>query len=119
MEIWELTYKDQIYWDNMIVVNCKDILPIQHELSVHVADHIVAIPAIKKNEFILSPIESEDTLDNIHVRKTIQEYLASIGEGNNFTVISDSNKISIKSINGKSINRITPQVKSIRTCCGL
>jgi len=103
----------------MIVVNCKDILPIQHELLVHVADHVEAIPAIKHSEFILSPIEPEDKIDSWQVTKIIQSYLESIGEANNFSVVSDSNKILIKSINGKKINRITPPVKNIGTCCGL
>ena len=103
----------------MITVNCKDVLPIQHELLVHVADNIEAIPAIKHEEFILSPIEHDDKIDNGQVRKSIQEYLESIGEGSNFAVINNSNKIFIESINGKKINRITPPVKSMRTCCGL
>ena len=103
----------------MITVNCKDVLPIQHELLVHVADHIEAIPTIKHTEFILSPIEHDDKIDNEQVIKTIQNYLGSIGESNNFSVVADSNKISIKSINGKKINRITPPVKTMRTCCGL
>ncbi len=102
----------------MIIVNCKDVLPIQHELLVHVADHVEAIPVIKHIEFILSPIEHEDEIDNTKVTKTIRDYLDSIGEGNNFTVITNSNKVFIKSINGKKINRITPPVKTMRTCCG-
>ena len=103
----------------MIVVNCKDILPIQHDLLIHVADQVEAIPAIKNSEFILSPIESDDKIDNEQVSKIIREYLDSIGEGSNFTVITGLNKVFIKSINGKKINRITPPVKTIRTCCGL
>ena len=102
----------------MIIINCKDVLPIQHELLVHVADHVEAIPAIKHSEFILSPIEHKDEIDNMKVTKTIQDYLVSIGERNNFTVITNSNKVLIKSINGKKINRITPPVKTMRTCCG-
>ena len=103
----------------MIVVNCQDVMPIQHELLVHVADHVEAIPAIKHSEFILSPIEHEDEIDSMKVSKTIIDYLDSIGEGNNFSVITNSNKVLIKSINGKKINRITPPVKTMRTCCGL
>lgn len=103
----------------MITVDCKDVLPIQHELLVHVADHVEAIPAIKHSEFVLSPIEHEDEIDNMKVTKTIRDYLDSIGEGNNFTVIANSNKVLIKSINGKKINRISPPVKTVRTCCGL
>ena len=103
----------------MISVNCEDVLPIQHQLLVHVADHVGAIPAIKHNEFILSPIEHDEKIDNVQVTKSIQDYLESIGEGNNFTVIDDSKKIFIKSINGKKINKITPPVRTMRTCCGL
>jgi len=102
----------------MITVDCKDVLPIQHELLVHVADHVEAIPAIKNSEFVLSPIEHQDEIDNIKVTKTIRDYLDSIGEGNNFTVIANSNKVLIKSINGKKINRITSPVRTMRTCCG-
>ncbi len=57
----------------MIVVDCKDVLPIQHELLVHVADHVEAIPVIKHNEFILSPIENEDKIEYEQVKKTIRE----------------------------------------------
>ena len=119
IRIWRSTYKEQKWWKTMITVNCRDVLPIQHELLVHVADHVEAIPAIKHHEFVLSPIESDDTIDNGQVTKIIQEYLQSIGEGSNFAVIGESNKVLIKSINGKKINRITPPVKSMRTCCGL
>jgi hypothetical protein len=103
----------------MIVVNCQDVLPIQHELLIHVADQVEAIPAIKNSEFILSPIEHDDKIDDRQVTVVIQNYLASIGEANNFSVITESKKIFIKSINGKKINRATPQVKSMRTCCGI
>ncbi len=103
----------------MITVDCRDVLPIQHELSVHVADRIEAIPAIKHNEFILSPIEHDDQIEYEQVTRTIKEYLDSIGEGSNFTIVTDSKKVLIKSINGKKINRITPSVKTMRTCCGL
>jgi hypothetical protein len=105
--------------NNMIVVNCKDVLPIQHELLVHVADQVQAIPAIKHNEFILSTIENDDKIDSIQVTKIIQGYLEEIGEGSNFEVVTESNKVSIQSINGKKINRITPPVRTMRTCCGL
>lgn len=103
----------------MITVNCKDVVSIQHELLVHVADHVEAIPAVKHIEFILSPIEDDDKIDNGQVSEIIQKYLVSIGEASNFSVIVNSNKISINSINGKKINQKTPPVKTMRTCCGL
>ena len=59
----------------MIIVDCKDVLPIQHELLVHVADHVKAIPSIKYNECIISPIENEDKIEYEQVKKTILEYL--------------------------------------------
>ncbi len=102
----------------MITVNCKDVLPIQHQLLVYVADSVGAIPAIKHEEFILSPIEDDGKINNMDVAKSIQEYLISIGESSNFSVVNDSVKLHIKSIKGKRIDRITPPVKSIRTCCG-
>ena len=103
----------------MIIVNCKDVLPIQHELLVHVADSLEAVPAIKKNEFVLSPIDSDDDIDQVQVTKIIEEYLESIGEKDEFSVVAVSNKISINSINGKKIDKITPPVRTMRTCCGL
>ena len=103
----------------MIIVNCKDVLPIQHELLVHVADNLEAIPAIKRNEFVLSPIDSDDKINKFQVKKIIQEYLELIGEGGKFSVVADSNKIFINSINGKKINKISPPVRTMRTCCGL
>lgn len=103
----------------MIIVNCKDVLPIQHQLLVHVADQVGAIPAIKHSEFILSPIEHDENIDNIQVKKSIENYLLSIGEANNFRVINDSTKVHIKSINGKKINKSSPPVRTLRTCCGL
>ena len=102
----------------MITVNCKDILPIQHELLVYVADQIGAIPAVKHHEFVLSPIEQDDEIDKEEVSISIKEYLDSIGEKNNFNLIANSNTILIKSISGKKINKIIQPVKTLRTCCG-
>ena len=90
----------------MITVNCKDVLPIKHELLVFVADQIGAIPAEKNQEFVLSPIEHDDKIDQKDVTLAIKEYLDSIGEVNNFGIIANSDKVLIKSINGKKINRM-------------
>ena len=103
----------------MITVNCKDVLPIKHELLVYVADQVGAIPAEKHQEFVLSPIENDDKIDQNDVTIAIKEYLDSIGEVNNFGIISNSDKVSIRSKNGKKINRIAPPVRTIGTCCGI
>lgn len=103
----------------MISVDCKDVLPIRHELLVYVADDLKAFPALKQNEFLLTPIDHDEKIDNHEVINSIQNYLDSIGEGKNFEIIGQSNKVEIKSMNGKKINRVTPPVKTLGTCCGL
>ena len=103
----------------MISVDCKEVLPIKHELLVHVADDLGAFPALKQNEFVLTPVEPEEIIDSHKVTDSIKFYLNSIGEGKNFEIICKSDKVEIKSINGKKINRVTPPVKTIGTCCGL
>lgn len=102
----------------MITVDCSDVLPIQYELLIHVSDEIGAIPAVKHHEFVLSPIESEDIIDTSKVTASIQEYLNFIGEGQNFGIISKSENIIIKSIDGKKINKSIQPVRTLRTCCG-
>ena len=113
------TYKEQGLYRIMIVVNCKDVLPIQHELLIHVADNVEAVPVIKHDEFILSPIEDNGSIDYREVGVIIQNYLKSIGEADKFSIVTESKKIFIKSINGQKINRVTPPVKSMRSCCGI
>ena len=103
----------------MITVDCSDVMPIQHDLLIYVSDDIRAIPAVKRHEFVLSPIESDDSIDTSHVTTSIKKYLDFIGEGQNFGVISKSENIFIKSIDGKKIDKPIQPVHSIRTCCGL
>jgi hypothetical protein len=87
----------------MITVDCHDVESIQNELVVYVADQIGAIPNLKYHEFILSPIEDDDILDQNEIVKSIKEFLSSIGEQTNFAVISKGDTISIESIRGKII----------------
>lgn len=103
----------------MIRVDCKEVLPIKHELLVYVADDLGAFPALKQNEFVLTPIEHDEKIDSHKVTDSIQNYLNSIGEGKNFEIFCQSDKVEIKSISGKKINRVTPPVKTLGTCCGL
>ena len=103
----------------MITVDCSDVMPIQHDLLIYVSDNVGAIPTIKHHEFVLSPIEDEDSIEISHVSKSIKEYLDSIGEGQNFGVISKYENILIRSIDGKKIDKPMQQVYSISSCCGL
>ena len=88
----------------MLTVDCKDVLPIQSELVVYVADQVAAIPTLKNHQFTLSTLD-DGVIDNDTVISAIKEYLDSIGEGNNFAVISNLDMINIKSIYGKTIEK--------------
>ena len=105
--------------NNMITVNCSEVLPIQQELLIYVSDDIGAIPTMKRHGFILSPIENDETIDQVEVTTSIRGYLESIGQGKNFGVISKSETIFIKSINGEKMPGQAKPVHSIRSCCGL
>jgi len=85
----------------MITVDCTDVMPIQHELLIHVSDDIGALPVVKRHEFVLSPIESDDSIEISSVTESIKKYLDSIGESQNFGVISKSNNVFIQSTERK------------------
>ena len=89
----------------MIIVDCKDVEPILNELAIYVSDQVAAIPALKAHQFVLSPIEDDEEINQVEVITSIKEFLESIGEKQSFGVISNSNKIMIKSILGKKIER--------------
>lgn len=103
----------------MITVDCSDVMPIQHDLLIYVSDDVGAVPAVKRHEFVLSPVESDDSIEISHVTASIKKYLDSIGEGQNFGVISKSENVFIQSIDGKNIDKPMRPVYSIRPCCGL
>ena len=91
--------------DCMIIVDCKDVQPILNELAIYVSDQVAAVPALKAHQFVLSPIEDDEQISQSEVITSIKEFLESIGEKQSFGVISNSNKIMIKSILGKKIER--------------
>ncbi len=94
----------------MLTIDCRDVLSIKNELVVYVADQVAAIPTLKNHQFILSTFDDDEVIDTNNVVTSIKEFLNSIGEGNNFAVISKNENISIKSISGKIIERdATPQ----------
>ena len=82
----------------MITVDCREVESIKNELLVYVSDQIGAIPALKKYEFMLSPLEDDGIIDTGEVITSIKEFLESIGESRNFAVISREEVILIKSI---------------------
>jgi hypothetical protein len=105
----------------MITVDCREVESIKNELLVYVSDQIGAIPALKKYEFMLSPLEDDGVIDTGEVITSIKEFLESIGESRNFAVISREEVILIKSIYGKTIQRESqPTTSSMFSCthCG-
>lgn len=103
----------------MITIDCRDVASIKSELVVYVSDQVAAIPTLKINEFMLSTLDDQ-IIDKNMVITAIKEFLESIGEGQNFAVISNNNVISIKSISGKIIERDPPPSSDMFSCthCG-
>ncbi|MBS1268047.1 MAG: hypothetical protein MAG458_00765 [Nitrosopumilus sp.] len=88
----------------MLTVDCRDVLSVKNELLVYVSDSVAAIPTLKNHKFTLSTFDDDEILDIDSVINAIKEFLDSIGENNNFAVISNNDTISIQSINGKIIS---------------
>ena len=104
----------------MITVNCHDVEPILHELMIYVSDQVAAVPFLKFHKFILTPIMDDESVNGDDVITSIKEFLESIGEKQSFGVISNSNKIMIKSIIGKKIEREPKPTQQMFSCshCG-
>ena len=104
----------------MLIIDCKEVESIQHELAVYVSDQVGAVPNLKYHEFILSRIEDDGMIDTNLVITSIKEFLASIGETYNFAVISKDDTISIESIRGKTIERDQKPTSELFSCphCG-
>lgn len=104
----------------MITVDCREVESIKSELLVYVSDQVGAIPTLKLHEFMLSPIQDEDVIDETEVITSIKEFLDSIGEARNFAVISKADVILIKSISGKTIERESRPPAQMFSCihCG-
>lgn len=104
----------------LIIIDCHDVEAIKNELVVYVSDQVGAVPSLKLHEFVLSPINESDAIDQKEVITSIKEFLDSIGESRNFAVISRGNTISITSISGKPIERIQKPTSQMFSCahCG-
>jgi len=104
----------------MLTIDCSDVLSIKNELVVYVSDQAAAIPTLKHNQFTLSTLDDDEVIDTNTVINSIKEFLDSIGEGNNFAVISKDETISIKSISGKIIERDAVPKSEMFSCthCG-
>ena len=104
----------------MLTIDCKDVLSIRNELLVYVSDQVAAIPTLKHNQFTLSAFDEDADIDISTVVTAIREFLDSIGEGRNFTVLPSEGIIHIKSVYGKTINHKTAPPQEMFSCthCG-
>ena len=104
----------------MLTINCEDVLSIQTELLVFVADQVAAIPTLKNHQFTLSTLDDDEIVDIDAVITSIKEFLDSIGEADNFVVIPHNDTIRIKNISGKTIEheKMTPAEMFSCSHCG-
>ena len=104
----------------MITVNCRDVESILHELAIYVSDQVSAVPAMKLHQFVLAPIMDDESVDQNEVITSIKEFLESIGEKNNFGVITNGESVMIKSLFGKKIERLAKPAGEMFSCahCG-
>jgi len=104
----------------MITVDCNDVESILHELAIYVSDQVAAVPAMKLHKFVLAPIMDDEEVNRDEVITSVKEFLESIGEKNNFGVISNGDNVVIKSISGKKIERSAKPAGEMFSCahCG-
>ena len=104
----------------MITVDCRDVESILHELAIYVSDQVSAVPAMKLHQFVLAPIMDDESVDQNEVITSIKEFLESIGEMNNFGVITNGESVMIKSLFGKKIERLAKPAGEMFSCahCG-
>lgn len=104
----------------MITIDCRPVLGIKSDLAVYVSDQVVAVPTMKKFEFMLSEINDGEKIDVGEIVTAIKEFLDSINEGQNFAVICKNDVISIESVNGKVIEPVEKHATGLFTCphCG-
>lgn len=91
----------------MIIVNCRDVPSIKSSMAVYISDKVGAVPALKKHEFVLAPIDDEE-IEPSEVIKAIKIFLSSLGCERHFAVIRKNDMISVVSIDDHKLEP-TPQ----------
>jgi len=87
----------------MITIDCKNVLAIRDKLLVYVADKLEALPILKSEKFILTPIDDSQNIDKSLALSAITEFLKSVNLSENFQVIPKGDDIIIEPIEGKEM----------------
>ena len=62
----------------MLTVDCKDVLSIQNELVVFVADQVAAIPTLKNHQFTVIYFDDDEIIDNNTVYLQLKNILIQL-----------------------------------------
>ena len=87
----------------MITIDCKNALAIKDKLLVYVADKLEALPILKSEKFLLTPIDDSQSIDKSLVLSAITEFLASVNLSENFQIIPKGDDIKIEPLEGKDM----------------
>jgi virulence-associated protein VagC len=87
----------------MITIDCKNALAIRDKLLVYVADKLEALPILKSEKFILTPIDDSQNIDKSLVLSAITEFLESVNLSENFQIIPKGDDIIIEPLEGKEM----------------
>ena len=87
----------------MITIDCKNALAIKDKLLVYVADKLKALPILKSEKFLLTPIDDSQSIDKSLVLSAITEFLESVNLSENFQIIPKGDDIKIEPLEGKDM----------------
>lgn len=85
----------------MISVDCTKVLSIKDQLLVHVSDKLQALPIMKSNKFILTPIDEGKKIEKQDVLSAINDFLESSQLKENFQIIPKGDEIKLEPYGGK------------------
>jgi len=84
----------------MISIDCSKSLAIKDQLLEYVADKIEALPILKSEKILLTPIDDNQNIDKLDVLDAISEFLESVNLKENFQIIPKGDDLKIESLDG-------------------
>ena len=96
----------------MITIDCKDAKPLQHKMSVYVADKLGMLPVLKSDKIILTALDDSQTIDKSSVLTTIEGFLESKKLTEDVQIILDKDII-IRPFEEKGIKDISEPKKEL------